>query len=80
MEWIEPPWRNENEEGWPWVGDQFLAAIPYVSGLGKNGKYEYVVLKWSESNGLQRENGEYWEGDEEDIAFIAKIPSFIAKI
>jgi hypothetical protein len=28
--WIKPPWRgksSDDEGEWPWVGDQFLAAV-----------------------------------------------------
>ncbi len=77
MQWIKPPFLDEdgnwkdtsteaNPEGdWPWVGDQFLAAVETKDG------YEYAVVAFSES-GLELD-GEPWGWLAEDVAWVAKI-------
>jgi len=73
--WIKPPWRpmNTKEEQWPWVGDQFLAAVAVKDGSKRGWGWEFAVLAWSES-GLECE-GESWTAwGEDDIEGIARIP------
>lgn len=73
MNWIKPPWRDEEYEGWPWVGDQFLAAVAICDKSKRGWSWDYHVLTWSET-GLecQRECWSAW--GESDIEWIAKIP------
>ena len=75
--WIKPPWRDkspDDEDGeWPWVGDQFLAAVLVHNNITGKLYWEYTVLTWSES-GLECD-GESWSAwGESDIEWIAKIP------
>jgi hypothetical protein len=77
MNWIKPPWRDKSpdDEGeWPWVGDQFLAAVQVINNRTGKTYWEYTVLTWSES-GLECD-GESWSAwGEDDIEWIARIPN-----
>lgn len=75
IEWTKPPWRdNTDEDGcWPWVGDQFLAAVAVKDGSKRGWGWEYAVLAWSES--CLTCDGEAWSAwGEGDIEWIARIP------
>ncbi len=76
LQWIVPPWRdrNDDEEGWPWVGDDFLAAVQLVDGPQGKRRWDYSVLHWTET-GLETTDGECWSAwSESDICWIARIP------
>lgn len=72
--WIRPPWRNEvTEECWPWVGDQFIAAVLVHDNRSNKLFWEYAILSWSET-GLECAGEPWGSWDGSDIEWIAKIP------
>lgn len=82
-EWIKPPFLDENghwkdtttedkpEGDWPWVGDQFLAAVLVLNGLTKKTCWEYSVAHFTE-HGIETEDG-HWVWSAENIQWICRI-------
>ena len=76
LRWRKPPWRlrKDDEDGWPYCGDHFLAAVAVVTTISNKWRWEFWVLHWTES-GLEDSNGDLWGAwSEEDIEWIAEIP------
>ena len=76
-QWIKPPWRDrkDDEDGWPWVDDHFLAAVQLVDGPNGKPRWDFSVLHWTES-GLETTDGECWSAwSESDIEWISRIPA-----
>lgn len=76
FQWIKPPWRDrkEDEDGWPWCNDDFLAAVQLRDGPNGETRWDFAVLHWTET-GLETSDGESWMAwSEGDIEWIAKIP------
>ena len=74
--WIEPPWREineDNEHRWPLVGDQFLAAVCVIDRHTKKSRWEFWVLTWSET-GLECDGESWGVWSESDVEWIARIP------